>query len=114
MTAMFPSIPVPENNPESLHRTCLALKKAVEMLTGADSKSRDGSSSDRFANHVFVGTDVPEALHVGDLWLATGQSYTFNIWNGTDWLLVATLPPQGEAVVRQYRTFPNVAGRRGR
>jgi hypothetical protein len=88
----FPTIPVPEANPESLHKTCLALKQVVEMLTGGDAKSRDGTQADRFAPHVFVQSTTPTALHEGDMWLYTGSTYTFNVWSGGKWLVIATLP----------------------
>lgn len=89
----FPTIPVPENNVEALHKTCLALKRCVEMLTGPDARSRDGSSSNRFAPHVFVQADTPTALHEGDLWLCEGPTFTFNIWSAGKWMVIASLPP---------------------
>lgn len=89
----FPTIPVPEANPESLHKTCLALKQAVEMLTGNDPKSRSGDQANRFAPHVFVQPTTPTALHEGDLWLCEGPSFTFNIWTKNGWMVIATLPP---------------------
>jgi hypothetical protein len=91
----YPTIPLPEDNLHSLHRTCLALKRSVEMLTGKDTKSADGTATDRFAPHVFITPYTPEALHIGDFWLCTGQNYTFNMWNGGTWLVICTLPPQG-------------------
>lgn len=76
----FPTIPVPSNEVNALLETVLALKQAVELLTG------QGADQTKFAAHVFVQTEPPEAYHVGDLWLCTGPTYNFSIWDGTRWL----------------------------
>ena len=89
----FPTIPVPAADLDALHRSVLALKQAVEMLTGGDGRSVSGASADRYAPHVFVQPNTPTPLHQGDLWLCTGTTYTFNIWKDDKWLIVATLPP---------------------
>lgn len=76
----FPSIPTPTAEPAALLQTCIALKQAVEMLTGQD------ADQSKYAPHVFVQTDTPTALHIGDLWLCTAKTYTFNVWDGQHWL----------------------------
>jgi hypothetical protein len=90
--AKFPTIPEPATDVDSLHKSVLALKRSVEMLTGGDNKSMTGDKSDRNAHHVFTQPDTPTALHEGDMWLCTGASYSLSIWQGGKWLLVATLP----------------------
>jgi hypothetical protein len=92
LVAKFPTIPEPGIDVDSLQKSVLALKRAVEMLTGSDTKAIDGTLHNRFAPHVFVQDFAPTALHTGDLWLCVGGSYTFNIWDGTRWLVIATLP----------------------
>lgn len=90
---VFPTIPVPTDEPKSLRASIEALKRIVEMLIGADPKALDGSQHSRYAPHVFVQDTVPTALHPGDLWLSTLPSnYTFNIWTGAEWRLLLALP----------------------
>jgi hypothetical protein len=100
----FPSIPVPREDLKSLNASVLALKQTVEMLTGQD-------QSDKYAAHVFMQAGVPEAHHVGDLWLCTGTTFTFNIWDGTDWLKLAdvAIPVEGQ---RAYLAMQNLIRRR--
>jgi hypothetical protein len=105
----FPTIPVPENNLESLFRTVTALKQAVEMLTGGDNRSMTGDSANRFAPHVFIQSTTPVALHPGDLWLCTGNNWTFNIWDGNEWLVLVTVPPP--VLTAHSRPFVERAGR---
>lgn len=88
----FPNVPMPDTTLEGLQRSVLALKQCVQMLTGYDNSSRDGTRADRFAPHVFVQATAPEALHEGDLWLCNQGSMTFNIWSAGKWLVIATLP----------------------
>jgi hypothetical protein len=98
---MFPTIPTPDAEVKSLQRSVEALKRVVEMLTGTDTKSVDGTSSNRFASHVFVQRTEPVAIHLGDLWLCTAGNASFNIWDGTNWVVItniAALP----AAVRAY------------
>lgn len=88
----FPPIPVPGADLLSLHNTCLALKQCVEMLAGNDAKSRDGSTANRYASHIFVQATEPTALHEGDLWLCDSATFTLSIWRQNKWLLLLTLP----------------------
>ena len=89
---LFPAIPLPAAEVESLRASVMALKQCVELLTGTDNHSKDGSIADRFAPHVFVQGATPKAYRQGDLWLCTGEDYTLNIWDGSMWLVVTTLP----------------------
>lgn len=87
----FPSVPVPTKDPDALLQSVLALKHAVEMLTGQD-------QGDRFAAHVFVQPDTPTAFHTGDFWLCTATSgSTFNVWNGTKWVKIAAVTLMSDA-----------------
>jgi hypothetical protein len=110
-TPKFPSIPVPDAEVKSLRESVMTLKKCVDMLTGSDGLSRDGVGADRFAPHVFITPDLPTALHDGDLWLCTGVTWTFNIWDGTDWILLLTVP-SNLIPVRAYRARPDLDRRR--
>jgi hypothetical protein len=93
-TPTFPTIAVPDAEVKSLQTTVMALKQCVEMLTGVDQPSKGGSEANRFAPHVFIQNDPPSAYLPGDLWVCTAKSYSFNVWDGTRWLLVATIPHQ--------------------
>lgn len=98
---VFPSIPQPDAEVKSLQKSVEALKRVVEMLTNTDSRSVDGSSSNRFAAHTFVQRTQPTAINTGDFWLCTAGTASFNIWDGTNWVLitnVAALP----AAVKAY------------
>lgn len=88
----YPSIPAPDLTVGGLVNSVTALKRCVELLTAQDTSGKEGDRHNRFAPHVFVQVDTPTALHEGDLWLSQGTSSTFNIWNGTAWLKIATLP----------------------
>jgi len=100
----FPSIPVPKEDLKSLNESVLALKQAVEMLTGQGDEGR-------VAPHVFIQSDQPEALHKGDLWLCTTNSATFNVWNGDKWLVLSNVPALAMMAIpeelqdRQLRLF---------
>jgi hypothetical protein len=80
----FPTIPVPTEDPKALLETCNALKRAIEMLV---------VSGDRVAAHVFVQPDMPDALHIGDLWFCTSASNpSFNVWSADKWIKLSTVP----------------------
>jgi hypothetical protein len=91
-TPTFPTIPVPDLTPNGMLNTLLALKKCVEMLTGVDLASQSGNRANRFAPHVFIQNDPPTPYLPGDMWVATGTQTTFSIWDGTQWLKIATPP----------------------
>ena len=84
-TPDFPSIPVPTDDPKSLLESVNALKQTVEMLTGQD------TTTDKSAAHTFVQASAPVALHVGDMWLCTSTVYSFNIWDGFNWLKIGNI-----------------------
>lgn len=115
MTApVFPAIPVPGTDGDSLRTAVLALKQSVDMLTGGDGQSKDGSTANRFAPHVFLQGATPTAFHPGDLWLCTGTNYTLNIWDGSHWLLIATLPaPPATTAAEAYGGYADGFSRRG-
>lgn len=81
---IFPSIPIPTEDPKALLETCLTMKRTLEMLTGQD-------QGETFAPHVFVQADVPVAHNVGDLWLCTALTQSFNCWTGAAWVRIATV-----------------------
>ena len=110
-TPNFPSIPVPKGNFNSMLETILTLKRTVEMLTGQDPASPNGNQREFFAPHVFVQQGTPEALHVGDLWLAQQKSWSFNIWTGNEWLKIADIAmPSG--LTHVYSRTPGFVRRR--
>ena len=82
---LWASIPVPTDDPKSLLETCLTMKRILEELTGQ-------GNTEHCAPHVYVQADVPDGEHKGDLWLHTGANASFNIWNGHQWILVASVP----------------------
>lgn len=89
---VFPTIPVPTDDPKSLRATVEALKVTVEILAGNDTKSRDGTQINRFSQHCYVQPTEPKALHAGDTWLCTNHNWTFSIWTGSEWRLLVTVP----------------------
>ena len=107
---VYPSIPVPSDEPGALLEAVQALKQTVEMLTGQD------IGAAKFAPHVFVQPEVPEALHVGDLWLCTSVSYTFNVWDGFHWLkvgdIVTPIDPRTPTLPEPSPVHPQARGRR--
>ena len=103
----FPSIPVPTNDPNSLLEAILALKQSVEMLTGQD------VAGDKFAPHVFVQTEQPQARHVGDLWLCTGRIYSFNVWDGSYWLKIGDIVTPAVQDPQMYLNLHRFIRRRG-
>jgi hypothetical protein len=82
---VYPSIPVPTDDPKALLEAVLALKQTVEMLTGQD------IASDKLAPHVFVQPDPPQAWSVGDMWLCTAAVYSFSVWDGFHWLKIGDI-----------------------
>lgn len=90
----FPSIPEPDTSPNGLYSTVKALKRAVEELTTEQFSSDDSKQLDRHANHCFVQATTPTTMREGDMWLALGSpDTTFNVFNGTKWLVVGTIQP---------------------
>jgi hypothetical protein len=82
----FPSIPVPTADPNSLLECVLVIKQTLETLTGADGQ-------EKFASHVFMDHEPPEAIHKGDIWLYEGERFSLNIWNGERWILIVDVVP---------------------
>jgi hypothetical protein len=88
----FPSVPTPDDTVKGMLACMIVMKKCIDMLTGNDNQSKEGSKDQRFAPHVFLQNNQPDAAHEGDLWLMTGGNMTFNIWDGNRWLKITTLP----------------------
>lgn len=76
MALIYPSIPDPTNNSDSLVTTVRALKQAVEQLTG---QRNNGPAA-----HIFSQTARPTAIAVGDVWIDKNSIARY--WAGTDWL----------------------------
>jgi hypothetical protein len=80
VSRIFPSIPDPQSNIESLYDAVRTLKYSVELLTG-----QTGTVS---AARVFVQATVPSPLASGDLWIDTSRNNKLLMWDGVDWRAV--------------------------
>jgi hypothetical protein len=80
VSRIFPSIPDPQSNVDSLYSTVRALKYTVELLTG-----QSGAVA---AARVFVQAPVPSPLASGDLWIDTSRNNKLLTWDGIDWRVV--------------------------
>ena len=79
----FPSIPTPLPDLDALHRTCAALKLAVEQIVG----TRGGEHMPC----IFVQNDQPDEISDGDFWLASGVKTTLSIAINGKWMPVGNL-----------------------
>ena len=80
MSRIFPSIPDPQSNVESLYASVRVMKQTVELLagqTGAVAPAR-----------VFVQSATPSPLASGDLWIDTSRNNKLLTWDGIDWRAV--------------------------
>lgn len=76
---VYPSIPVPSNDIQSLVTTVRALKQVVEILVGL--------RGDRgVAGHIAFQDAPPNPTQPGDLWITSGGKT--RVWNGTTWLAI--------------------------
>ena len=80
MSRIFPSIPDPQSNVESLYDAVRTLKYSVELLAG-----QTGTVS---AARVSVQPTVPSPLASGDLWIDTARNNKLLAWDGIDWRVV--------------------------
>ena len=80
MSRIFPSIPDPQSNVESLYDAVRTLKYSVELLAG-----QTGAVS---AARVFMQPIVPSPLASGDLWIDTSRNNKLLAWDGIDWRVV--------------------------
>lgn len=80
MSRIFPSIPDPQSNVESLYDAVRTLKYSVELLAG-----QTGAVS---AARVSVQPTVPSPLASGDLWIDTSRNNKLLAWDGVDWRVV--------------------------
>jgi hypothetical protein len=80
VSRIFPSIPDPQSNVESLYDAVRTLKYSVELLAG-----QTGAVS---AARVSVQPTVPSPLASGDLWIDTARNNKLLAWDGIDWRVV--------------------------
>lgn len=80
MSRIFPSIPDPQSNVESLYTAVRIMKQTVELLTG-----QTGAVA---AARVFVQSATPSPLASGDLWIDTARNNKLLAWDGIDWRVV--------------------------
>jgi hypothetical protein len=80
VSRIFPSIPDPQSNVESLYDAVRTLKYSVELLAG-----QTGAVS---AARVFMQPTVPSPLASGDLWIDTARNNKLLAWDGVDWRVV--------------------------
>ena len=105
---IFPTIPIPREDVQSLNTSVLALKEAVEMLT-----HQGGEQAGRHPCFAFVQPEVPNATSPGDIWLCTSGVYSFSIWDGFNWLKVGDIvTPAGDNQL--YLNLHQFMRRRGR
>ncbi len=81
MSRVFPSIPDPQANTESLYDVVRTMKQSVELLAG-----QKGSVA---AARVSVSAAPPTPVASGDLWVNTGSNNKLFVWDGTDWRAVS-------------------------
>lgn len=79
----FPSIPTPTTDVDSLQKTCMVLKTAVEQIIG----TRPGEHMPC----IFVQTTTPDEITDGDFWLCNGTKTTLNVAVNGKWLPVGNL-----------------------
>jgi hypothetical protein len=79
----FPSIPTPTTDTDSLQKTCMALKTAVEQIIG----TRGGEHMPC----IFVQATTPTEIDDGDFWLCNASKTTLSIAVNGKWLPVGTL-----------------------
>lgn len=80
MSRIFPSIPDPAANVQSLYDAVRIMKYSLELLTG--------QSGEIAAARVFVRATVPAPQASGDLWIDTSRNNKLLMWDGTDWRTV--------------------------
>lgn len=80
MSRIFPSIPDPQANVESLYDAVRTMKQSVELLAG--------QSGTVAAARVSVSATPPTPIASGDLWVNTASNNKLFAWDGTDWRAV--------------------------
>lgn len=68
-------IPDPQPDLISLHRTVVALKNAVDLMTGQ-------VGDDAHTSRVYVQDNTPDRPKKGDLWIGSTRTV---YWNGRSW-----------------------------
>jgi hypothetical protein len=80
VSRIFPSIPDPQANIESLYDAVRTMKQSVELLAG--------QSGTVAAARVSVSSTPPTPIASGDLWISTNANNKLFAWDGTDWRAV--------------------------
>jgi hypothetical protein len=80
VSRIFPSVPDPQANLQSLYDAVRTLKQAVELLTG--------QSGTVAAARVTPSAVPPTPLAAGDLWINTEANNRLFVWDGVDWRAV--------------------------
>lgn len=80
MSRLYPSVPDPQANTQSLYDAVRALKQAVELLTG--------QAGTLAAARIKVSAVPPTALVAGDLWVNSADNNKLFVWDGVDWRAV--------------------------
>lgn len=80
MSRIFPSIPDPQANTQSLYDVVRTMKQTIELLTG--------QSGTIAAARVTVAAVPPTPLAEGDLWVSSENNNKLFVWNGISWLAV--------------------------
>lgn len=80
MSRIFPSIPDPQANTQSLYDVVRTMKQTIELLTG--------QSGTIAAARVTVANVPPTPLASGDLWVNAVDNNKLYVWDGTSWLAV--------------------------
>ena len=80
MSRVFPSVPDPQANLDSLYDVVRTMKQSIELLTGqrGDVAPARVSSSDT----------PPTPLAPGDMWVNTASNNKLFVWDGVDWRAV--------------------------
>lgn len=80
MSRVFPSVPDPQANIESLYDAVRTLKQSVELLTG-----QRGTVA---AARVSASSTPPTPVASGDMWVNTASNNKLFVWDGVDWRAV--------------------------
>jgi len=79
---IYPDLPDPATDPETMLKAFAALKLAVETLIGQ-------SGPNGWATQMFFQRDAPVASKVGDTWtrpaMLAGEVDVMSVWTGTTW-----------------------------
>jgi hypothetical protein len=81
VSRIYPSIPDPQANLQSVYEAVRTMKQSVELLTG--------HSGTVAAARVSVASTPPTPVASGDLWVNTGSNNKLFVWDGTDWRAVS-------------------------